>query len=56
MIVDPSSSLRLGGAEDTEVCHEIIDMGEFQTPLCYGLGLQHPFEFSLVMGDLEAEV
>jgi hypothetical protein len=48
--------LRLGGAEDVEVQRIVVDVGELQAPLQCGLGLRHPFEFGLMMGDLEAEV
>jgi hypothetical protein len=56
MLVGPCSSSRLGAAEDTEIWHIVVDVGELQAPLCCSLSLQHPFEFGLVMGDLEAEV
>jgi hypothetical protein len=52
----PSPSSGIGGAEDAEVCREVVNMGELQMPLQCGLSLQYPLKFSLIMGDLEVEV
>jgi hypothetical protein len=43
-------------AEDSKIRCIIVDVSEFQTPLCGGLSLQDPSKLSLVMGDSEAEV
>jgi hypothetical protein len=51
-----SSSSRIGGTEDAEVCHIVVDMRELQTPLGCGLSLRDAFKFSLMMGDSEVKV
>jgi hypothetical protein len=55
-LVSPCSSSRLGNTEDMKVRRIVVDVGELQAPLCYGLSLRHSFEFSLMMGNSEAEV
>jgi hypothetical protein len=55
-LVGSRSPLRLGAAEDTEVQHIVVDMGELQMSFRCSLSLRYPLELSLVMGNLEVEV
>jgi hypothetical protein len=56
VLVGSCSSPRLRATEDMEVRRIVVDMGELQVPLRRRLSLRHSFEFSLMMGDSEAEV
>jgi hypothetical protein len=57
LIIPPfSSTSGLGATEDIKVGSKVVDVSKFQSFLGCGLSLQHPSEFSLQMGDLEAEV